>query len=212
MKYSRYNSILKVDENHHILYCALSDQFIILKQSAYQDISEYDANTLAKHNDILYNQMISAKGIIEDLFDEQQFVFNKIKGTDNDDSVFHLHVNPTVDCNFRCWYCYEEHVKGSKMTPEVLNSVKKLINNIVTNQINLQTFNLSFFGGEPLMYFNVIAKPLIEHVNTLCLPKGIKVNLHFTSNGFLLNNAIIDFFTRQKCLFSNYFGWWQRHP
>lgn len=201
MKYSRYNSILKVDENHHILYSAMSDQFIILKQSAYQDIFAYDANSLAEHNKKLYSQMLSVKGIVDDLCDEKQLVLNKIKRTDNDDTAYHLHINPTVDCNFRCWYCYEEHVKGSKMTPEVLVSVKKLISNILNNQINLKTFNLSFFGGEPLMYFNVIAKPLIEHVNTLCLPKDIKVNLHFTSNGFLLNNTIIDFLRDKNVCF-----------
>lgn len=144
MKYSRYNSILKVDENHHILYSAMSDQFIILKQSAYQDIFAYDANSLAEHNKKLYSQMLSVKGIVDDLCDEKQLVLNKIKRTDNDDTAYHLHINPTVDCNFRCWYCYEEHVKGSKMTPEVLVSVKKLISNILNNQINLKTFNLSF--------------------------------------------------------------------
>ncbi|MEE3485374.1 MAG: radical SAM protein [Bacteroidales bacterium] len=201
MKYSRYNSIIKVDDNHYILYSALSDQFIILKRSAYRDISENDANTLAKHNYVLYNQLLSAKGIVDDLCDEKQMVLEKIRDIDNNDSVYHLHINPTVDCNFRCWYCYEEHVKGSKMTLDVLHSVKKLMTNVVTTQLNLRTFNLSFFGGEPLMYFTVIAKPLIEHIYSLCMHRGIRVNLHFTSNGFLLNNAMIDFLRDKNACF-----------
>lgn len=80
MKYCRYNSILKVDDNHHILYCALSDQFIILRESAYHDISNYDADTLAKENSILYDQLISAQGIIRNHCEEQQLLYKKIRG------------------------------------------------------------------------------------------------------------------------------------
>lgn len=193
MKYCRYNSILKVDDNHHILYCALSDQFIILRESAYHDISNYDADTLAKENSILYDQLISAQGIIRNHCEEQQLLYKKIRGIDDNDSEYHLHINPTVDCNFKCWYCYEEHIRGTKMSPVVLESIKKLINNVLNRQKNLQIFNLSFFGGEPLMYFYAVAKPLIEYVYFLTAQRKIKVNLHFTTNGFLLNNAIIDF-------------------
>lgn len=29
-----------------------------------------------------------------------------------DNGVWHLILNPTQDCNFRCWYCYEKYSKG----------------------------------------------------------------------------------------------------
>ena len=35
------------------------------------------------------------------------------------------------------------------MSPVVLESIKKLINNVLNRQENLKVFNLSFFGGEP---------------------------------------------------------------
>lgn len=201
MKYSRYNSILSLGNGLHILYNALSDKFIILKEAAYRDVSEYNADTLKEHNGILYDQLVSANGIIEDSFDEYEAVANVIRQTDYDDTVYHLHVNPTVDCNFRCWYCYEDHVKGSKMSAEVISSVKKLMQSIVDSQLNLRTFNLSFFGGEPLLYFNAIAKPLIEYIYSLCAPKGVEVNLQFTSNGFLLSDAIVKFLKNKNVCF-----------
>lgn len=201
MKYSRYNSMLNLSNNFHILYNALSDQFILLKESAYRDISEYNANMLKRHNTILYDQLVYINGIIEDSFDEYEVVLDKIRQTDNNDSIYHLHVNPTIDCNFRCWYCYEDHVKGSKMTTETIESVKKLMQNTVENQLNLRTFNLSFFGGEPLLFFNIIAKPLIEYIHSLCIRRGIKVNIHFTSNGFLLNKTIVQFLQDKNVCF-----------
>lgn len=201
MKYGRYNSILSVGNHSHVLYSALSDKFILLKESAYKDITECDADTLKEHNKTLFEQLVSIKGIVENSYDEYDAVLKTIRKVDNNDSVYHLHINPTVDCNFKCWYCYENHVKGSKMTTEVLESVKKLMQNIVDNQSNLHTFNLSFFGGEPLLFFNVIAKPLIEYLYNICTPKGINVNIHFTSNGFLLNNAIIEFLKNKNVCF-----------
>ena len=98
------------------------------------------------------------------------------------------------------------------MPTEVIESVKRLMYNIIDNQINLRTFNLSFFGGEPLMFFHIIAKPLIEYIHTLCTPKGIKVNIHFTSNGFLLNNAIVEFLQNKSVCFQiTLDGWKDTH-
>lgn len=201
MKYSKFNSILNVGNNSYILYSALSDQFIILREYAYKDISKYDANTLKKYNKVLYDQLVSVNGIIEDAFDESKAILDLIRRTDDNDSVYHLHVNPTVDCNFNCWYCYENHIKGSKMPAIVLESVKKLMQNVIKTQLNLQVFCLSFFGGEPLLYFNDIARPLIEYIIILCKSKGINFNIQFTSNGFLLSNSIIEFLRDKNVCF-----------
>lgn len=211
-KYSIYNSILNIDNDSHILYNALSDRFILLREVAYRDFFNYNANYLKEQNSILFNQLVSINSIIEDTFDEYKCVLERIRQNDNDDSIYHLHINPTVDCNFKCWYCYEDHIKGSKMPTEVIESVKRLMYNIIDNQINLRTFNLSFFGGEPLMFFHIIAKPLIEYIHTLCTPKGIKVNIHFTSNGFLLNNAIVEFLQdKSVCFQITLDGWKDTH-
>lgn len=201
MKYSRYNSILAVNSNCHILYNALSDKFVILKESAYRDLVEYEANELKNKNGILYEQMITANSIVDDTYDEWKAVLDTIIQTDNDDSEYYLHINPTMDCNFKCWYCYENHIKSSKMPDSVIDSVKRLMANIVDTQLNLRKFNLSFFGGEPLLFFASVARPLIEYINNLCSPKGIEVDIHFTSNGFLLKKDIVNFLKDKNVCF-----------
>lgn len=40
------------------------------------------------------------------------------------DKTYRLVINPTLECNFRCWYCYEDHVAG-KMNEETIEKIKK---------------------------------------------------------------------------------------
>ena len=53
-----------------------------------------------------------------------------IEYVDNDDSTFELIINPTLDCNFHCWYCYENHLKGSKMDEGIVSAITTLIRDI----------------------------------------------------------------------------------
>lgn len=106
--------------------------------------------------------------------------------------VWHLIINPTQDCNFRCWYCYEKHPK-SKMQPETVERIKKLIRNIF-EQHEVKHFMLGWFGGEPLMYFNEIVYPLSLYVKQLAAEHGAGFSNSMTSNGFLLTQEI-----RTKC-------------
>ena len=85
--------------------------------------------------------------------------------------VWHLIINPTQDCNFRCWYCYEKHPK-SKMQPETVERIKKLIRNIF-EQHEVKHFMLGWFGGEPLMYFNCLP------AFTLCQTTGCRTRSRF---------------------------------
>lgn len=200
-KFSRYNTLLKVNEKFGLFYNAMSDKYIVLKAKAY-DVLSYHSVEYLKRNDVtLYKQLAEVGGIVDSDVDEVRKVRDLIRKEDEDDTVFFLHVNPTVDCNFRCWYCYENHVKGSRMSTETRESIKRLIDNTISQQRNLRTFSLSFFGGEPLMFFNHVACPIIEHLCGICAEKGIAPQLHFTTNGYLFTKKIIDFFDGKSVSF-----------
>ena len=40
-KYSRYNSILRLNTEYGLCYNAMSDKFVVLKQQAYEDMCSY---------------------------------------------------------------------------------------------------------------------------------------------------------------------------
>ncbi len=201
MRYSIYNTVLRVNPVYGLLYNALSDQYIVLRNEPFEALQTMDADTLQSSSPSLYQQLLDAKAIVADDTDEVEEVRALIRSVDEDDTCFHLHVNPTVDCNFRCWYCYENHVRGSRMTEDTRLAVERLISNIVAEHPQLQVFDLSFFGGEPLMYFSPVVRPLMDYLETVCRERKIEPAFHFTTNGYLLSDAMVRYFEGKNVTF-----------
>ena len=43
------------------------------------------------------------------------------------------------------------------------------------------------------MYFNTVAKPIIKHLEQEIASSKVKVHIHFTTNGYLLNSRLINY-------------------
>ena len=111
-----------------------------------------------------------------------------------DPSQYHLTINPTLDCNFHCWYCYESKVKGSEMSPSTIQSTISLIDNILHENPQLKRFHLYFFGGEPLLKFNEVVKPVLKAFSEKTKGRDILRTVQITTNGALLNDTMLSFF------------------
>lgn len=132
--------------------------------------------------------------IIEDNIDEFKLVENKLKNVINRKDVYRLIINPTMNCNFKCWYCYETHIKDSKMDKNNIDKITKFISNILDDEIKL--LQISFFGGEPLLYYSKVVKPILEYANAISTEKNIFINSDFTTNGFLIDENMIESFKK----------------
>lgn len=191
MKYSQYNSLIPVNEQNAILYNAFSDKFMILNHAGTQELNK-GADHVAESNKALLAQLKKIHAIVSNSMDEAKEVRHIVKKATENEELFELHINPTLDCNFSCWYCYENHIKGSQMDKQTMEAVKNFIVRTIQDKKKLKLFHLSFFGGEPLLYFRRIAHPLILFTKQLCEIHNILFTLHFTSNGYLLNTHIMD--------------------
>lgn len=94
-----------------------------------------------------------------------------------------LIIFPTEKCNLRCSYCYEDFKIG-KMSHEIINGVKNLIN---LRASTLEMLEISWFGGEPLLAKEIIYE-ISSHVKTL-KSKFPKFNYrgNITTNGVFLD-------------------------
>ncbi len=100
----------------------------------------------------------------------------------------HLIVFPTEQCNFRCVYCYETFKKGA-MTPEVREAVKAFVRRRMRS---LESLAFDWFGGEPLVAFDVIAD-IMPEVRRVTAETGCQLTSHITTNAYLLTPNIIPF-------------------
>lgn len=198
MKTSIYNTYLPLGSQAALLYNALSDKYVALR-------APLPPETIGHLEEIadgaLLKQLTDIGAVVPDGVNEPEQVRELIRTYDHGSDVFQLHINPTLDCNFRCWYCYEDHRAGSRMEGQTVQSVIKLMERVVAERPGLKYFPLSFFGGEPLMGFDNVARPVILALEGLCAGKEIRTSVHFTTNAFLINERMLDFFSTHKASF-----------
>lgn len=102
-----------------------------------------------------------------------------------DEKYLNLILLPTEQCNFRCTYCYEDF-KARQMEPTIVNAVKELINRRVSD---LNTLEISWFGGEPLVAKRVIYDISRHIINLSENGHRFSYAANMTTNGYLLDPA-----------------------
>jgi uncharacterized protein len=191
MKFSIYNTILSITSQTLALYNAKSDKCMLIPLDM-KGILSLLPSEIEAYNPQLYTDLVNINAIVPLKYDELDDVIKLSKQIDNDDSTFTLIINPTMSCNFKCWYCYETHILGSKISDYVLEKIYKLIDNILISNKNLRVFTLSFFGGEPLMYYNKTTRKIINYTRSKYdYYREINFSINFTSNAYLLNDDIL---------------------
>ncbi len=101
------------------------------------------------------------------------------------------------DCNLACKYCFAEegeyHGRRALMSFEV---GKKALDFLVANSGNRVNLEVDFFGGEPLMNWDVV-KRLVEYGRSLEPAYNKKFRFTLTTNGVLLNEEILEFANKE---------------
>lgn len=104
----------------------------------------------------------------------------------------------TQGCNLRCKYCsYSGHYdnrthNGKRMTKEI---AFKAIDFLIEHSTDLDRVSLGFYGGEPLIEFELI-KECVEYAKAKCYGKKLLFNM--TTNVTLLTDEIIEFLYQNK--------------
>jgi len=191
-----FNTILPY-EQQFALYNSFTQKviFIIpdLKELLSAAIAE-GIDGLAEFHPSFYEYLKTNGFLVESDCDEVARVREMSAKIDNNPANFMLTINPTMNCNFKCWYCYETHIKQSKLTKGVISRIEKFIEKTVALPC-LQTFSLSFFGGEPLLYFKDTVVPIIDFAKPTCEKNKVNLTIGFTTNGYLINESILKYFS-----------------
>ena len=106
-----------------------------------------------------------------------------------------LHVAHT--CNLNCAYCFASqgryHGQRAIMSFEV---GKQALDFLVANSGTRRNLEVDFFGGEPLMNWQVV-KDLVAYARSLEPVHGKHFRFTLTTNGMLIDDDVIDFCNRE---------------
>ena len=171
-----------------------------VKASDFSELEGYLKFMLSKYND---EDIEEAYNEVKELIEEERLFTDDIYR----DFVMDFKKRTTVvkalclhiahDCNLACKYCFadegEYHGKRELMSYEV---GKKALDFLVANSGSRTNLEVDFFGGEPLMNFEVV-KQLVKYGRSLEEPNNKKFRFTLTTNGVLLDDDILEFANKE---------------
>ena len=106
-----------------------------------------------------------------------------------------LHIAHT--CNLNCSYCFASqgkyHGERAVMSYEV---GKRALDFLIENSGNRRNLEVDFFGGEPLMNFEVV-KDLVAYARSIEKEHNKNFRFTLTTNGLLIDDDVIDFANKE---------------
>ena len=100
-------------------------------------------------------------------------------------------------CNLNCEYCFASqgkyHGERALMSYEV---GKQALDFLVENSGSRHNLEVDFFGGEPLMNFEVV-KQLVKYARSIEKEKGKNFRFTLTTNGVLIDDEVIEFANKE---------------
>ena len=171
-----------------------------VKASDFSELEGYLKFMLSKYND---EDIEEAYNEVKELIEEERLFTDDIYK----DFVMDFKKRTTVvkalclhiahDCNLACKYCFadegEYHGKRELMSYEV---GKKALDFLVANSGSRTNLEVDFFGGEPLMNFEVV-KQLVKYGRSLEEPNNKKFRFTLITNGVLLDDDILEFANKE---------------
>lgn len=177
MKESKYNIYVK-REHGAICFNTFHDLYSFMSAKLYELIQaeEYDRISDEQKKILLTN------GFLVEQDDELTILMKEHIKALSANGTYELTLLPSLDCNLRCWYCFEKHIKNSCLNAITQKSILEYIDNILSRD-DIYFLNVELFGGEPLLYFKEELYPLLKQMKNKA--EEYKKGVHF----FFVTNA-----------------------
>lgn len=168
----------EINDDEILLFSTLTTAIIVLKKDTFKKI--FEQHVFSLYNDEV-SELLNASLLIPDDFDENMYLadtrIEAMKKLNEKKATYYL-ITPTMNCNARCYYCFEKGAHHENMT---LETAKEIVNYIIQHKPD-ETITIQWFGGEPLLSIEIIS-----FVSEQLKLNNIPFNSKITTNGYLLN-------------------------
>ena len=187
-KSSSYNFIFPLSEKlgSALLYNSRSNALLRISG----EVSDLMHNMVKKHSGVetLSKELVEELRAGGFLVDRGLDELNVLKVMDRrvrfNTSRYSITIAPTLACNFKCPYCYQNN-QSKTMTARVVKRLKKFVDHIVSDT-RPRHLSVSWYGGEPLLAKDLLIE-LQTYFHQQCLKNDIAYRSALVSNGYLLD-------------------------
>lgn len=192
MKASKYNFFYNyvTNEQQMIAYNARTNALALIDNDNYKKYINFIKYNTKINDENLLQELKRGQFIIDDEICELDLVRYSILNSRYSESYLGMTIAPTLNCNFKCVYCYEkDSLKNTPMCSEVQEKIIELIHSYV-GEIN--SLHITWYGGEPLLELDTILR-LSKIVMKICEQNQIVYTSNIITNGYNLdkNTALI---------------------
>ncbi len=185
MKKSEYNFYTQDKNGRTILYNLISGAVIGLNDYYTNLYLNGKQEQWQKDTDFIENMQKGGFIINKDI-DEKKEIDRLSLNTRNDNKTISFTIAPTLACNFKCIYCYEEGHRYNTMSEEVIDSTISFIKKKVSKET--KHISVAWYGGEPLL-----APQIIEKITNEIRKTGMEYNSVIVTNGYFLDEKMAIF-------------------
>ena len=118
MKLSTFNTYLNISESSGVIYNSFVDKAVFVSNNVLGQIRNVTRQNL--------DALIIDTAFVGKQCDEFEQNSKYILSIENNTDSYHLIINPTLECIFNCWYCYEQHTKG-RINKDIFERIQLLI-------------------------------------------------------------------------------------
>ena len=187
-KESNYNMFIDIVQGKHLAFNAMSGAIAEVDDNQLESINLILAKPMTqylnKEENFLRQLLIQGNFLIPEERDEISLLKMKNRKRKYREDMISLIIFPTLDCNFRCKYCFEDRHPGSMMSEDVQHGIVSFVRNMLES--GGKTLYVAWYGGEPLLEMQTI-KYLSYEFKKLCKANNSTYTSWLTTNGYLLN-------------------------
>lgn len=191
MRTSNYNIFINSDRGV-LVFNALTDSYVFVNddEAKFLKTREFISSGIFESERIKRFQ--DAGILVKDDFNELAYLKHIYSKEMHESDVFDLTILPTLDCNVRCWYCFENKNVGSRITPSVKGNILLFIQNIIKDRPYIKEISIDLFGGEPLLHYEEDLDDFLHQIKNVVEGLGKKATFLFITNGLRLTEEVMD--------------------
>ena len=196
MTYSKYNVLTKIG-NRKIVYNLVTDSVITDLDKDFESLMEVKKSSGSLN--YVPRKLLESKFVVESHDDELSDLLdacNKIITSLDELTVV---IGTTLNCNFACIYCKQEHRVDTNMSDATLSDIIDFIK----GRYDVHPFkklNISFFGGEPMLNHRCV-ESAITIISQFAQDNGIELYYSFTTNGSVIRDKTMELLATHKVSF-----------